>query len=98
MAGLLRRLNDMSKWAELADSKFWDKKDCPPELLTQIYDQRGGISVYQVDDVKDVNRVIAATSLNWGTIRDYAYTVISESDQKKLGLKLQDEKSNTFDS
>lgn len=97
MAKLLRRLSDWDKWAELAESNFWNKGDCPPELLSQLYDNSEGISVYSVDDDKDINRIIAAISLDWGTFKDCGYAVFSDQDLKTIGLELKNTKSFTFD-
>ena len=96
MTRLLRRISNKELWSELADSPYWEKSDCPPQLLEQVFDSRG-ISTYLVDSDDDIKRVVAAVSLGWGTFKDFAFVLLNENDVKQLKLTIEKSQSDLFD-
>ena len=94
---LLRRLRDKDKWAELSESPLWEEGDCPPELLAQVYDNRDGISVYEVETEADIKRVVAVMSRDWGFLKDCCYALLPKQDVKALGLQIKTSAISTFD-
>jgi hypothetical protein len=98
MAYLLRKLPNKDDWAEIADSPLWGADDCPPAALTQVFDNRSGVSTWRVTNNEEIERVVTAQAVMRSTIADFAYCLIEESKLGPLGIKTKDTLQRTIDS
>jgi hypothetical protein len=94
---LLRKLPDKDAWAEIADSALWGAGDCPPAALTQVFDNRSGVSTWRVTTPEEIERVVAAQALMRSSIGDFAYCLIEEAKLVQVGIKTKDTPQRTID-
>ena len=97
MTNFLRRLKNKEAWADLLDSPLWDNGDCPPALLSHIFDNRDGVSVFRIGPEVDILTVAVAVEFQRTKIGDFAYTLIPESILKHFDIKQKTTSGETFD-
>jgi len=94
---LLRKLTNRDAWAEAAESKLWESDDCPPEILSQVFDKRG-VSMWRVAGDDEVNRFSAAQALMQSSIGvEFNICLIEESSIVDAGIKLTKSPAKTLD-
>jgi len=97
MSKLLRRLANAEKWAELADSSLLKSGDCPPDLLIQVYDNRDGVSVFEVDGEENILRAVSFHAFSSKKIGDYVFALIDREEIEKNGMNIVSTKGDTSD-
>jgi hypothetical protein len=88
MAYHLRRLPEIAAWSEVAESQLWKTGDCPWQVLSQVFDNRSGVSTWLVENEDEVERAVAAQALIRSTIqRTFGYCLIDETIIRREGIK-----------
>jgi hypothetical protein len=88
MAYHLRRLPEIAAWSQVADSSLWDEGDCPWQVLSQVFDNRGGVSTWLVSTPDEIERAVAAQAFARSTIpKTFGYCLIDEAILKRERIK-----------
>jgi hypothetical protein len=96
MTRLLRKVS-RDAWAEAATSPLWAQNDCPPEMLSEVFDKRG-LSMWQVEDDSEIPRLIAAQVMMQSSISDeFSYVLVERKLLEDANIKIIKSPAKTLD-